>query len=338
MKNYTQLLLILPFIIFISCGNNLGTEKHQGKRDNIVNVREQVKEIKVSEDDVLIGSVVRLHLLDNYLLIRDSKSFDKLIRIFDKNDFKYITSICQRGQGPNEIANMGHIGINEKERIFYVNDHGKQKIFAYNIDSVLADQGYSPTVKMEMNEKLFPDKYQYFSDTLSMGLIITPIGNNDFDQTVGKWNMSTGEIKLFPYKHPDIKKKRIHFAVSIENNIYIECYTIRDLITICNLDGDIMYVIYGPEWSEEPSSIEYFGKAVFCGNSILVAYSGGNRLTDYEPTKFMVFDLTGNYIKTLDIGYKIPNYCYDKANNRIIMNINDLNMQFAYLDLDGLID
>jgi len=89
MKNYTRLLLLLPLIAFISCGSKQGTEKHQSKRDNIVNVREQIKEIIVNEDDVLIGRIARLHLLDNYLLIHDNKSFDKLIRIFDKNNFKY---------------------------------------------------------------------------------------------------------------------------------------------------------------------------------------------------------------------------------------------------------
>jgi len=39
----------------------------------------------------------------------------------------------------------------------------------------------------------------------------------------------------------------------------------------------------------------------------------------------------------LEIGYKISDYCYDKTNNRIIMNLNDAEIQFAYLDLNGLI-
>lgn len=50
----------------------------------------------------------------------------------------------------------------------------------------------------------------------------------------------------------------------------------------------------------------------------------------------MIFDLEGNYIKTLDVGYKIQDFCIDKDNHRIIMALVD-EIQFAYLDLQQLI-
>jgi predicted RNA-binding protein associated with RNAse of E/G family len=55
------------------------------------------------------------------------------------------------------------------------------------------------------------------------------------------------------------------------------------------------------------------------------------------PTKFLVFDLEGNYLKTLETGYKICNICYDKKENRILMSLDD-QIQFASLELDGLLD
>ena len=55
------------------------------------------------------------------------------------------------------------------------------------------------------------------------------------------------------------------------------------------------------------------------------------------PTQFVVFDLEGNYLKTLETGYKIANICYDESNHRIIMNMND-TMQFTYLDVGTLLD
>ena len=338
MNYFLKLFFILTLILCISCNRNSETKIYHSKRENIVNVREKVKEIKINEDDVLIGSVARLTLLDNYLIIHDNRSLDKLIRIFDKNNFNYLTSVGERGQGPNEITIMGFIGTNDKDRIFYVSDHGKQRILAFSLDSVLINPSYFPVVNVEMKQSQFPSNYQYISDSLSIGVIIEPIGNNDFDQSVAKWNMNTGEITPFPYRHPDIKKKRIAFAVSMENDIYVECYLNHDLMTICNFNGELKYVIYGPEWSEKNTNLHYFGKVVFCGDNMLAAYSGGNWQTEYEPTKFMVFDLSGNYIKTLETGYKIPDYCYDKANNRIIMNIDDIDLQFAYLDLDGLVE
>ena len=333
-----KIIFIIVIVLCWSCTHNTKTEKYQGSRNNIVNVRDEVKEIKINDEDVIIGSVVRLFIIDNYLIIEDAHSAGKLIHIFDKNRFTYLTSIGDRGQGPNEITSIGFIATNNANHEFYVSDHGKQKIFAYNMDSVLINPDYSPTIKMDMNKRLFPDKYQYINDTLSIGSVVTLIGNNDFDQSVAQWNMDNGEIKPFSYKNPNVEKKRIAFAVSMTDSIYVECYLNYDLMTICSLNGNLKYNIYGPNWSSRKTNIHYFGKVVFCNDKILVSYSGGDWNTNYESSKFFIFDLTGNYIETLEIGYKITDYCYDKTNNQIIMNLNDAEMQFAYLDLNGIID
>lgn len=41
--------------------------------------------------------------------------------------------------------------------------------------------------------------------------------------------------------------------------------------------------------------------------------------------------------RTLNIGRKICNFCYNHELNRLIMVLND-DVQFAYIDLDGLIE
>jgi hypothetical protein len=319
-----------------SCTHS-STEKYQSKRNNIINVRKKIKEIKI--EDVLISQTARLYLMDDYLIIGDYRTMDKLIHVFDRETFNYITSIASCGQGPGEIANMGHIEPDKVHRMFYVSDHGKQTIFSYDLDSVLANPFYMPEVKIKMNKTHFPGKYQYINDTLSLGLIINPIGSADFAQSVAKWNMSTGEIKPMKYKHPDIEKKRINFAVSVEEGIYVECYSNYDLMTICNLNGDLKYNIYGTNWSSQKTSqIHHYGKVEFCKNKILVSYSGGNKLSaEYFPTKFFVFDINGDYLQTIETEYPISDYCYDEKNNRIILNLDD-EIQFAYLELNGLIN
>lgn len=338
MNNNKNLFIFLLATLSCACTHNTGTEKHQGKRDNIIDVHKKVKKIEINEDEIIIGGIARLYLIDNYLIIEDVKSYDKLIHLFDKNHFTHLASLGNRGQGPNEITNIGHIGINEVRREFYVSDHGKQKIFAYNIDSVLANSDYQATVKMEMNKGLFPSKYQYFNDTLSMGVVIEPIGNSDFDQFVAKWNMNTGEIKPMKHNHPDIKKKRISFAASLEKGIYVECYAIRDLMTIFDLDGNLKYAVYGPKWNSQWDNIHYYCKSEFCNDKILATYSGGDWNTnEYNSTQFLVFNLTGDYIKTIETGYMISDFCYDKKNNRIIMALDDAEIQFAYLELDSLL-
>lgn len=338
-----KILYLLLAIICIGCTQVSKTEKYQKERDNIINVQENIKEIEI--EDVLIGSNPSLNVLDNYLIISDSRSLDKLIHVFNKNNFNYVTGIGYRGEGPDEITNMGFMGIDEAKRVLYVSDHGKQKIFCYNLDSVIVDSLYTPWVKVRMNAKQFPSEYQFINDSLCIGRIIEPIGNSNFKPSVAKWNIETGEIEPMKYEHPGIEKKRIVCAVSKENELYAEFYSHHDLITICNFDGELKYNIYGPNWeSGRARKMNYFRRGIFCNDKIFVLYSGEDSFIQDKsgktksslPTKFLVFDLSGDYLKTLETGYRISSFCYDKKNNRFILSLDDM-IQFAYLDLDGIV-
>lgn len=333
--NYYHLLAML-LLLCSGCTGGSDTEKYQSKRDHVINVRNKVKKIQI--EDVLISSLINMYSIDKYLIIVDHKSSDKLIHIFSKADFSHLTSTAYKGQGPDEITMIGHVGIDEARRRFYVSDHGKQCIFDYNLDSLLADPLYLPSVKTRMKERLFPDKYHYINDTLSIARIIAPTGNSGFEEYVAKWNMETGEIVPLQYKHPEIEKRRVSIAVSPANNLYVECYHHHDLFTICSLDGNLRYNIYGSKWDNmKTNNVRFYGSVVFCNNRIVASYSAGedNFAKDSYPTSLLVFDITGNYIQTLETGYPINHFCYDKENNRIIMNLAD-EIQFAYLDLEGI--
>ena len=332
--------IFLIIIIFGGCSSSSSTEKKQNKRNNIINVHNRIKEIVI--EDLLINNFSVPLLVNNYLFINDYKSENECIHIFDKNNFKYITSTALKGQGPGEIARIGHIAEDKVNRKFYVSDHGKNKIFSYDLDSVITDPEYLPIEKMKMNAGLFPNDYIYISDTLSIGVTIQPLGNSDFNPVVGKFNMKTGEIKHMSYTiHPEVKKKRICFDISMEHGIYVECYAPHDLMTICSLNGDLKYNIYGPNWDTETHGIYHFGPVKFCNNSIVALYSGEKILNKEGrsnfPTKFLVFDLDGNYLKTLETGYKIARFCYDRDNNRILLSMDD-DIQFGYLDMKEFLD
>ena len=177
---------------------------------------------------------------------------------------------------------------------------------------------------------------------MSIGVTIQRLGNGNFDPVVGKFNMKTGKIIPMSYTiNPHVKKKRIFFDLSLEHGIYVEAYMPHDLMTICSLDGELKYNIYGPNWDTETHGKNYYNNVKFCKDRIVTTYSGERGVTaDRKPiyaTKFQVFDLEGNYLKTLETGYPIINYCYDKDNHRILMSLNE-DMQFAYLDLGELLD
>jgi hypothetical protein len=319
------------------------TEKHQSKRDKILNVHEKIKPINIS--DVIIGSSPRICVLDKYIVINDYMSYDKHLHIFDKNNFTYVTSFAQSGQGPGEIVRVGDINYNEKERLVYVTDLGNMQIFSYELDSIIANSDYMPKSKFKMNEKTFPMWNYYINDTFNIGIIIEHTEGAKFNEKIGKWNMNTGDITKMKYTHPDIKNKRILFNASLEYGLYAECYLYHDLMTICDLDGNLKYNIYGPNWTSEIiKGVSHFNLVSFCGDKIFALYSGEREIVSgsglikqlvNKPTKFIVFDIDGNYIKTVDTGYPIMFYCYDKENNRIVLALDD-DMQFAYLNIDEI--
>lgn len=337
-----KLFYILFTALFCSCVQNNHTEILQKERDVIIDVQKEVKEINF--DDVLIGNISRMYMIDNYLIICDYKSTDELIHIFDSKSFRHVTSTAYRGEGPGEISNIGYIAIDDANRRFYVSDHGKQKVFSYDLDSVLANSLYMPKEKAKMKGLEFPSEYQYVNDTLSLGIIIKPTGNSGFNQLVANWNMSTGEITPMTYEHPDIENKRVNIAVSIEDKIYVECYSHYDLMTICALNGNLKWNIYGPKWNKEKTKTTHYEGVAFCKNRILASYSGQNSFIEEKgrgkkvnfPTQFIVFDANGNYIQTLETGYQITDFCYDIKNNRILMSLED-EIQFGCLDLDGIL-
>lgn len=195
MKKQLSLILILACF---SCKQNTGTEIYQTKRDNVTNVRHKIKEIEM--EDVLVSSIADVFIINDYFLIADYRASDELIHVFDKKSFTYITSTGSKGQGPDEITMLGHIGIDEPNNRFFATDHGKHTVLCYNVDSLIADTYYIPSVKTRIREKEFPNNYQYISDSFSVACIVLPTGNSGYNLEVAQWNMSTGDIIPMEYK------------------------------------------------------------------------------------------------------------------------------------------
>ncbi|MGL4492241.1 MAG: 6-bladed beta-propeller [Tannerellaceae bacterium] len=337
-------LLLLVLIVCSACGSKIvTTEKVQQVRTEIVQVKELVKSFAM--DDVLISSSRRLNIAGDYLFIQDYKSFDRQIHLFDRTTLRYIASTGTKGQGPGEITNMGALAWNDEKQEFYVTDHGPNCIYRFDMDSVLNNPYYTPSEKSKITNNRFPSRYTYLNDTLCFGLIIEPTGKSGFNQTVGKWSMQSGEIQTMAYTHPAIERKRVDYALSQKYKVYAEVYAHHDLITINNWDGELVCNIYGPEWNSETSNkMLYFSNPIIYEDKLLVCYSGNK---NYEPSdqsgiagytsKIMVFSLNGDYLKTLETGYHIIEVVEDYKNQRLVMALDDADIEFATLDLKGLI-
>ena len=336
-------------VLFVSCWSciqNAETVKKQKKRNHIIQVRDKVKEIEI--ENVVISNFAATYIINQYLIISDTKSPDKVIHLFDKNNFNYITSTGDKGLGPFEITRLIQMGINETERIFYASDHGKQQIYRFELDSVLVNPHYLPKIHVKMDKEIWPQNYLAVNDTLFTGTFTLPVKNGDYRPAIGKWNMLTGEIEIMnKYDHPKIERKRAHFAMSLDHGIFVECYNHHDLMTICDLNGELKFYIYGRKWDNATQNrINFYRQVEVCKDKIIAVYADGedNFVTDKDgkiipanyPSQFIIFDIHGDYMLTLETGYQIVRFCYDKDSNRIIMAMDDV-IQFAYLDMDGII-
>ena len=324
--------LIVLMALICACSPQDEKEKYQSSRSNVAEVKRQVKEIDTG--DVLIGNHSRMYLSSKHLIIADHQAYDKTIHLFDKNDFHPITSVGTIGQGPREITNLGAICVDEAKNKLYVTDHGKQKIFSYDVDSIITmPDTYIHQTKASFKSNQFPSNPIYINDTLSYGRVIAPTSPNSFDQMIGKWNMMTGELQTIGEKHPEVKNKRSLIDVSVEKGIIVEVYINHDLMNISDLDGNIQCYIYGPDWGQQ--GLETFEDVMITPNHILSTYSGGPWGRG-RTEKIHVFDLKGNYQKTLNIGYNMLDCNYDKTQHRLYMVFDD-EIQFGYLDLKDII-
>ena len=222
----------------------------------------------------------------------------------------------------------------------YVADYGKMQISGYDLDSVLLNPDYLPKYKLEMNKAATPVMLSYGNDTLCYACCITAEPGKHFQESLVTWNMKTGDIHPLITGHPEVERKRIRYAVSFEKDLIAVSYDHHDLLATYDLQGNLKHYIYGPDWDNATSNamIYYYGSICICNNHIIVGYSGERNpdAGNIHVSKLLVYDLDGNYINTLNVGYNIIIFCYDSESNRIIMVLDD-EIQFAYLDLDGLL-
>lgn len=176
----------------------------------------------------------------------------------------------------------------------------------------------------------------FINDSLCYGTFSIPAGNN-YQDISGKWDMSTGAITLHNQKYPDLKVERVVSDYSKKYNLLAECNTRYDLINV--FDGDLIlkFRIFGPNWNKDGDYKSHFKSVVFYNNYIITSYDGTLYEEYNKPKVCHVFDIDGNYVKTLHVGYKIWRMSVDEDNARLYFTFDD-EIQFGYLDLKGILE
>ncbi len=331
---------LLVFTVGCKNDDDGGTEKFQNHRDKIINVEEKIIDI---HSDILFG-ISDLYVIDSILILNEIKpGQSKGIHLFNKNTFEYITSTGVLGRGPGEITRPGRLGVDAKNRVLWAPDHGKKVLFKFPLDSVLNNEIFKPTTKMELHDKLFIERYGFVNDSIAIGKAVRLISHSPFEMTMARLNLNNNKTEEFGYEHPKAigKKSRSFFKLSTKGDFYVSCYVHCDLMTICDVEGNLKYNIYGPGWlNNEKNRIDYYSGVDLLNNHIIASYLGAigvirdesNRPQVVYPTKFLVFDKDGNYKATIETEHKILFFCADEKNNRVICYFDDRKNPLGYFD------
>jgi hypothetical protein len=336
---FTWLLVLL--IIGCKTNNNENAEKIQKTRNKIINVGDKIVDIK---PEILFGNSV-LSLIDDILIVREvTPKGEKGIHLFNKNTFKYINSMGFLGRGPGEIASLGGIGIDRINRILWVQDHGNKVMWKFPLDSALNNEMFKPKIKLELSYDSFIERFGFLNDSIVLGVAVQIFPDYSFVKAMSKLNLNTNLIEKYGYVHPKAvgKNSSSVFALSVENSFYVNCYFYNDLITICDLNGKLRYNVYGPDGlnNKDNKKSYYFGVDLL-GENIIASYIGDIGLISDEtglkgntPSKLIVFDMKGNYKKTIETGHKFTYFCVDEENKRIIAYFDSRVEALGYFNVD----
>jgi hypothetical protein len=312
----------------------------QRTRNNIINVSDEIIDIKT---ELIFGNSA-LYILDDILIVLEKfPRGEKGIHLFNKNTFEYITSTGIIGNGPGEITNPGPIGIDDQNRVFWVPDAGKKVFFKFLLDSVIADSNYKPSKKIEMGKTFMLD-FGLINDSIVLGKAINMTSNSSYDMRMSKLNIYSNSISKFGYENPKAtegEKSYSSFALSIKNNLYVNGYNHIDLMTICDLNGNLISNVYGPNWLDnEKEKQSYFFGIGFTNSYIIGSYIGGESIKTQgnirkgaAPTKFLIFDFKGNFIKIIETAFEFESSCIDEENNRIIAYFTNRTEALGYFNI-----
>jgi hypothetical protein len=229
--------------------------------------------------------------------------------------------------------------------VFFVADVGNQKLLRFDLQKVLSDTAYMPEEIASLDKGEFPYTFHYVNDTLCYAQFFkVNKEQKDYVPVVAKWNPQTGEKTYMSYEgNPQVRENKTSFAVSPQNDVYVEAYWYDDLLTILSTSGRLRYTIYGKDWKNNHSEKHlYFGNVILTKDCIIASYLAGENVYRKNgsphgnyPDKLLIFTLDGTYMRTLQVGYPILNFTYDDENHRVIMALDD-EMQLGYLDLSSL--
>lgn len=351
MKRFNYISLIIISSIAFGCNqeNPDKVKEFNLKNVNSISVDDRIVDINLN----FMLRFGKFNIMDNLLIFNDlTPTNDKGIHLFNRETFDYITSTGKLGRGPGEISGLGQSVINPCETFLWVDDLGQFIRWKFPIDSILNNNHFLPTVKINMDSEMFLVDYELINDSNALGLAVIPLSSNSAEMIIAKHNLKTGKTEKFGYEYSGINARQqtySTFKLDKKNMRYIRCYERLDLMSICDLNGELMFNVNGPLINfkkNDSKHYHYFKKADTYFEFILASYLGGEHMILKEgqpirnvyPSKLLVFNNVGDLIKTIEVGYEFSAFCVDEVYNRVILYFEDRENSLGYFSLEGILN
>ncbi len=329
---------MLMIFILSACGGgseNLPAVVSYSKWDKPIQVSSVIKDAYTADDETpLISSSLHLYIVNDNLIIEDTESTDKIIHVIDIPSGLYIGSFGKFGDGPSEINNPGFVTSPEDGKLA-VFDYGHWEIKAFDVDSALRYEDYSPRSLMSLSELRdadgFPDRFVHVHDGWGVArrIKINPEGRG-YTESLCSFDLNTAAMAPFGVQD---NPPRFHSspAASYADSVVAEVSSNQDIIRLYDLNGNLKRTIKGPKYESQPSrGVHYYSKGVTGDGKLFAIYSGEE---SYLGKQIAVFSLDGKYLCSYQLPDLIHDMAYDRKRNRLYLAL-DGERQIVYLPLD----
>ncbi|MDR2910190.1 MAG: TolB-like 6-bladed beta-propeller domain-containing protein [Bacteroidales bacterium] len=323
MKKYiNSLFLFLLFILCAACKNT-----------NVLDITQNVTKIdgNLLLMDCLVGRPYNITTIDTLLIFYDYTYDGKLVTVYDMKNNKCMGRFVSEGNGPNEmLPPLSILRYPQKDKLFAFNDD-LRSLFVFEV----------PSMNIQ-NKILFPSEglpkmlgkmkdYYVAMGYWEKGRFGIYDREANLLRTDGKYPFrgeQMGEVQSFFTYQGQIttNPNDNYFAIGSSFSDNIEFYEVKADSTVLlnkyeSFDAKVQYYERGEARGihiEDDCINTYvwsYGTDKYC----YMLYSGKENSEENSNmgNKIVVFDWTGNYIKTLETSSDVRTFCVDESNSNI---------------------